>query len=309
MRFVLDLEWTMPKKLNSVRNTRGDFLNKEIIQIGCVKISDNGQIVDTLKVDVCPVGCGQVSSKVTKLTGLTYPELKSRGYKFKKALELLKAFIKEEDPPIFLTWGNQDELVLKENAKFWGVSLPDAVFIDLQIIVGKGFYPGASPKSVQTILTEWDIDTDGQAHDALFDAINEAKILFAIPDLEEALAQYDPYYFLGNASKTGTTTYQTITGSDNIAKALKQKWLCDDTMIDGHIVIIPRFLHNQNYLSVWKEEGSRYVLEECHISKNRELLVCRARIIDLDEYEQCCKWYEKYQTKRMLWDKKYKLAV
>lgn len=307
MKVIIDCEWTYCD--TPVRNTKGNTIEREIIQIGCVKISEDLKIIDKLKINVCPVASAKVSQKVTKLTGITYKDLKAHGSRFKAAYNRLLSFIWDIDSTTILSWGEQDKIALDENIKFWNLRELKVEFIDLQAIVGKEFYKGQQRRSVETVLEDWNIPTYGQSHDALNDAINEAKIFMALPNPDELLKTYDPYYYFCGQSTDVISDWLVIEGLENVKNSLKNELIYSDLYEKKKELLIPRFSHNRNYYQIWADSAEdMYLVEECHVSKNRERLICRLRLIERVQYERLLQCYQKYCSKRDAWLQKKAIA-
>lgn len=107
---VLDLEWngTYCPKLSGYFN--------EIIEIGAVKISPNGEIQDRFDVLIRPVVSRKLTPLVTNLTGFTDDDVR-KGISFVDAMKLLRQFV--GDKALVMTWSNTDLMVLMENFRYF----------------------------------------------------------------------------------------------------------------------------------------------------------------------------------------------
>lgn len=123
---VLDLEWngTYCKKINGYFN--------EIIEIGAVKVSHDGEVLDRFDVLIRPTVSTKLTTLVTNLTGFTDDDV-SKGISFTTAMKCLKEFVGTK--ALVMTWSNTDLMVLMENFRyFYGREEIDfmGAYIDLQ---------------------------------------------------------------------------------------------------------------------------------------------------------------------------------
>ena len=186
---LLDLEWnqashpartvTVPLKLNA-----------EIVQIGAVLVNEDFELLDTLKLTVRPKFYKKMHYKVKEITGLTAADLAS-GLPFPQALETLVLWSEGADR--FLTWGPDDEGVLRDNCLVFGID-PDCLlpFCNLQLIFNEqisGENRQFSLSSALETLGETLLD----AHDALNDALGTARLCRHL-DMEKGLQDYPALY-------------------------------------------------------------------------------------------------------------------
>lgn len=123
---VLDLEWNGAycQKLNGYFN--------EIIEIGAVKVSSDGEVIDRFDVLIRPAVSRKLTTLVSNLTGFTDDDV-SKGIPFTEAVKKLKSFV--GDKALIMTWSNTDLMVLMENYRyFYGREEIDfmGAYIDLQ---------------------------------------------------------------------------------------------------------------------------------------------------------------------------------
>ena len=111
---VLDMEWNQPWPGSyAARKVLPVEIHGEIIQIGAVRMLEDGSIADEFQVLVRPKYYKKLNSRVAKLTGLRDSDLKERGLPFNDALQRFRDWIGGEC--IFLTWGFDDITVLEDN--------------------------------------------------------------------------------------------------------------------------------------------------------------------------------------------------
>lgn len=111
---VLDMEWNQPWPGSyAAQKVLPVQIHGEIIQIGAVRLLDNGTVADEFQVLVRPKYYKKLNSRVSKLTGLRDARLREEGLPFPEALKRFRDWIGGEC--IFLTWGFDDITVLEDN--------------------------------------------------------------------------------------------------------------------------------------------------------------------------------------------------
>lgn len=113
-RVILDLEWNGAWS----KQVKGYF--NEIIEIGAVRLGEDGIIEDRLDVYIRPTVSRKLTKFVTGLTGITDEQVGS-GVSFQQAMKQLERFV-GSDEVVLMTWSTTDLLVLMENCRqFLGV--------------------------------------------------------------------------------------------------------------------------------------------------------------------------------------------
>ena len=187
-KIVLDMEWNQPMRSDQTKVLKnGSRLVGEIMQIGAVKLSDQGRECSTFKCNIRPRYYRKLHYQVGKLTGMTQRQLDS-GMEFEKAMA---AFFKWcEKDPVLLTWGYDDIPMLKVNLMAHGMEkLADIHWYNLQIIYNRQTDTGDNQKALSTALEHFDIPMDLPAHDALNDAIYTARVCTRL-NLEAGMRDY-----------------------------------------------------------------------------------------------------------------------
>lgn len=113
---VLDLEWNQSPdgKLGTVEN-----IPFEIIEIGAVKLDENLNIIDEFRKIVKPVVYKKMHFKVHEVVQIGIEELRKMGEAFSfVAKSFLSWCFKEDESPIFCTWGNMDLTELQRNLNY-----------------------------------------------------------------------------------------------------------------------------------------------------------------------------------------------
>ena len=90
---VMDMEWNQPwpgspssKKVLPVQ------IRGEIIQIGAVRITEDGTVADEFQIMGRPTYYGPLNRRVSKLTGIKENRLRDEGVPFPEAMELFCAW-------------------------------------------------------------------------------------------------------------------------------------------------------------------------------------------------------------------------
>ena len=186
---VLDMEWNQPwpgsyaaKKVLPVE------IHGEIIQIGAVRLLEDGTVADEFQVLVRPKYYKKLNSRVSKLTGLRDATLLENGLPFPEALARFRAWIGGEC--IFLTWGFDDIRILEDNILLHDDE-PDWItqWYNAQMIFNAQTGCGTSQKSLSAAMELIGIEPSRQAHDALGDAYHTALICSRL-DLKRGIAEY-----------------------------------------------------------------------------------------------------------------------
>ena len=302
---VLDMEWTDTCTGGKYpQNSGKDILHNEVIQIGAVCIHETGTSIETGEtfiVNVCPVVLGKVKKDVQKLTGLSYEELRKSGCRFKTAFQAFQTFIGNE-PVRILTWDTQDQEVLEENMRFWHLNYEnEPVFIDLQCLCGQYLFPGAERKSVENSLAALQMEPFGELHNALDDAVNEARIFARVSGAMNALTTYNPFCFVcGKVSDPQKFKIYMNLSRPQIFEIIHQDRICSMDMENVGQVIIPRFSHNGKYIKVWHCENI-FMAEYTRISKDKTCVYAYVREITLTELDKIKNWHTIHKARKEEW--------
>ena len=187
---VMDMEWTQPwpgspssKKVLPVQ------IRGEIIQIGAVRITEDGEVADEFQVMIRPKFYRHLNRRVSKLTGIKENRLRDEGIPFPEAMELFRSWCGEDI--VFLTWGFDDIGILRENLQLFDM---DTAFTDrwynAQMIFNAQTDGSNSQKALKTAMETLGIEATRPAHDALGDAYHTALICARL-DLPKGMAEYD----------------------------------------------------------------------------------------------------------------------
>ena len=173
---VLDLEWDSAYFPPEKR-----FLN-QILQIGAVKLDENFNIVDSFNRVIKSSFSKRVSSRFSKLTGITN-EIMRNGMDFTDAVKEYNEFAKTAE--VTMTWSNSDLYTILENEELLlkgGTKFLMNKYLNLQKLVqnemhSKG-YESKNQVALEAAADFLGVETeDYELHDALDDCKLSAKLL------------------------------------------------------------------------------------------------------------------------------------
>ena len=186
---VFDLEWNIGYQPRTFAYHGAELtLRGEIIQIGAVRISERGDVLDTFEINLRPRIFRKLQHHIAKVTGLSQGDLDA-GVPMKQGLQ---KFLDWAGPDAELAeWGLDDVPVLKQNLFLVGLdeSWP-ARWYDLQRIFLQT-YPRKEGEgmTLESVVERLGIPKEEPFHNALDDALYTAQICRRLP-LAEGLATY-----------------------------------------------------------------------------------------------------------------------
>jgi DNA polymerase III epsilon subunit-like protein len=186
---VLDMEWNQPwpgspssKKVLPVQ------IRGEIIQIGAVRLTEDGQVADEFQVMIRPKYYRRLNRRVSKLTGIKESRLNAEGIPLPEAMEQFQAWCGENI--VFLTWGFDDIGILRENLRLFGLNEDwTQKWYNAQMIFNAQTDGSNSQKALKTAMEIFGIEATRPAHDALGDAYHTALICARL-DLKRGAEEY-----------------------------------------------------------------------------------------------------------------------
>ena len=186
---VLDMEWNQPWPGSpSAKKVLPVHIRGEIIQIGAVRLTEDGQVADEYQVMIRPKYYRRLNRRVSKLTGIKESRLKEEGIPFPEAMEQFRSWCGEQI--VFLTWGFDDIGILRENLKLF--DLDDSwtgKWYNAQMIFNAQTDGSNSQKALKTAMEIFGIEATRPAHDALGDAYHTALICARL-DLKRGAEEY-----------------------------------------------------------------------------------------------------------------------
>lgn len=183
---VMDLEFNYPHtRFRSEQN--GITLHSEIVEIGAVKLNEALEETGRFCCFIKPSIYYKMHGDVSKLTEIT-TDMIWEGKDFKDALKEFLAWCGTDSG--FVTWSDNDIIVLEENMLYHGIAtddLPKCYNIQWMFddqITGRD-------QNMALTYAMWKLGIKPVAsHDALNDALNTAEVLRRL-DLSEGLDDYE----------------------------------------------------------------------------------------------------------------------
>jgi len=187
---VLDMEWNQPWPGSpSAKKVLPVAIRGEIIQIGAVRITQDGAVADEFQIMIKPKYYRHLNRRVSKLTGIKESRLKEEGVPMPEAMRRFREWCGE--PVIFLTWGFDDIAILQENLRLYGLDETwTNVWYNAQMIFNAQTDGSTAQKALKTALEIFEITPSRPAHDALGDAYHTALICARL-DLKRGMEEYE----------------------------------------------------------------------------------------------------------------------
>ena len=187
---VLDMEWNQPWPGSpSAKKVLPVQIRGEIIQIGAVRLTEEGAVADEFQVMIRPKYYRRLNRRVSKLTGIKESRLKEEGSPFPEAMEQFRGWCGEDI--VFLTWGFDDIGILRENLRLFGLEEGwTGRWYNAQMIFNAQTDGSNSQKALKTAMEIFGIEATRPAHDALGDAYHTALICAKL-DLARGAQEYD----------------------------------------------------------------------------------------------------------------------
>ena len=187
---VLDMEWNQPWPGSpSAKKVLPVAIRGEIIQIGAVRLTEDGQVADEFQVMIRPKYYRRLNRRVSKLTGIKESRLNAEGIPFPDAMEQFRLWCGEDI--VFLTWGFDDIGILRENLRLFGLNEDwTQKWYNAQMIFNAQTDGSNSQKALKTAMEIFGIEATRPAHDALGDAYHTALICARL-DLKRGAEEYE----------------------------------------------------------------------------------------------------------------------
>ena len=187
---VLDMEWNQPWPGSpSAKKVLPVAIRGEIIQIGAVRVTEEGQVADEFQVMIRPKYYRHLNRRVSKLTGIKESRLKEEGIPFPDAMEDFRNWCGEDI--VFLTWGFDDIGILRENMQLFNLPTDwTGRWYNAQMIFNAQTDGSNAQKALKTAMEIFGIEATRPAHDALGDAYHTALICAKL-DLKKGANEYE----------------------------------------------------------------------------------------------------------------------
>ena len=185
MYIVMDLEFNRSNNFY-VSERNGVKLPNEIIEIGAVKLDNNLNELDRFCSFIKPAVYTKINTEVKKLTDITN-DMVYEGVEFPEAI---KAFLEWCEDGDFITWSENDIIMIEDNMSYYGLSIDNLPrCYDIQPMFSDQIMDDDRNFALNYALWKLDIKPE-TSHDALNDAINTAEVLRRL-DLTEGLEEYE----------------------------------------------------------------------------------------------------------------------
>ena len=182
---VMDLEWNQSNtRYRAKRN--GIRLSGEIVEIGAVRVDGNMEILDQYCEFVKPECYQKMNGNVKELTDITN-EMIQQGRPFR---EVMTEFLDWCGGDAFLTWSENDIIMIEDNMLFHGMNIDDLPkCYDMQLLFDDQVTQEDRPFALSYAMWKFGIKPQ-RSHDALNDAINTVEVLKKL-DLSEGFEEYE----------------------------------------------------------------------------------------------------------------------
>ncbi len=189
---IFDLEWNQPMDGKDSKDRKLQF---EILEIGAVKLDEDGKIIDSFNELVRPTVYKQLNWHTQKMLNIKMKDLKKGEY-FPEVCERFLEWCGEE--PIYCTWGTQDLTELQRNMKYYEMkplSCGPIPFFDVQRLFSLHIKEEEKVYNLESAVDKIKLEKDIPFHRAFSDAYYTARI-FSIVDrsLYSSGKTYDLYH-------------------------------------------------------------------------------------------------------------------
>lgn len=122
---VLDLEYNMLTKDNTIpeKHSYVKTMKFEIMQIGCILLNSTGNYQTHCDYYTKLLISYDIDKRIRKITGITNTKLSLQGINFKHAIALIRKKVRTNRIKI-LTWGSDDEKILKWHTNWYSFKYP-----------------------------------------------------------------------------------------------------------------------------------------------------------------------------------------
>ena len=281
---IFDLEWNQPAD-ETTTLLDPIYFPGEIIEIGAAKLDEHFRVTDTLRVYSKPQYYPKMHKRIASLTGIHDKLLEEQGLPFLKAFQKFIDWCGQEYA--FMTWSMSDLPTLIDNMALYGIdisTLPD--WYDLQRIFGREIMRSPVKYSLEYAMEVLG-ETGGDAHDAMNDSVNTAKICDHL-DLEDYLGEYASRVFAEAPNNRSFENQQTVLQDPELLR-FPCPWCGKEVACEG-------WVHDwkQNYVSYGQDADG----DEFYVTLTVSRLPdgkCRAKRIFQEMSDDL---WEQYQDKK-----------
>ena len=170
---VFDLEWNQPVDGMDSKDRKLQF---EILEIGAVKLDDDGKVLDSFNELVRPVVYDKLNWHTRKMLNISMKELENG----KLFVDVCKSFLDWcGENPTFCTWGTQDLTELQRNMRYFNMEpLSDGPipFYNVQYLFSLQIKDEEKVYNLESAVDKIELEKDIPFHRAYSDAYYTAKI-------------------------------------------------------------------------------------------------------------------------------------
>lgn len=211
---IFDLEWNQPPTQEAML-LEPLCLPGEIIEIGAVKLNDSFQLIDQCKLYIRPQYYTKLHRKISSLTHITDRLLEQEGLAFPEAFARFSRWCGEDYA--YMTWSLSDLPILLDNMLLHGLEVDRLpVCYDLQRIFLREVLRSNRRLSLDHALEIMGIRGE-EAHDALHDAINTARLCRKL-DLEDYLSEYAAGAYADTPWKRAYASTKELLGDETLRR-------------------------------------------------------------------------------------------
>lgn len=236
---VFDLEWNQCPFGKGRENEKLPF---EIIEIGAIKLNDQGEQLEEFHRVIRPVVYKKLHFRTQEVVHLDARTLEN-GQPFYQAAKEFLDWCGEKF--LFCTWGTTDLTELQRNLKYYGLLklLPGPVrFLDVQKLFSRAYEDGRSRKSLEYGIDFLKLEKKGDFHQALIDAWYTAEIFRTL--MRPEILQF---YSIDCYQNPKTKEEQIYAVFDRYSKMISREFdTKEDAMKDREVAAARCFLCEKN---------------------------------------------------------------
>lgn len=184
---VMDLEWNQS---NTGKETEKEQIPFEIIEIGAIKLNEQGEMLGEFSQLIKPVVYHEMHRITSQLIHMQMQELE-RGRPFAQVAGEFLDWCGEEY--LFCTWGGADLTEFQRNMRYHEMTpLSDGpiCYLDIQKLFSIAYEDGKSRRALESAVDYLEIKKDIPFHRAFSDAYYTAAVLKKILQEESAVLEY-----------------------------------------------------------------------------------------------------------------------
>ena len=175
---VMDLEWNQESR----REAGNPALPFEIIEIGAVKLDENGVVEDEFDCLIRPTVYPELYYRVREVVHMSTRKLEREGRPFAEAVA--EFFEWCGDDAVYCTWGTMDLTEFQKNIEFFGLKNPfpfPLFYFDVQKLYSLTYEDGKTRSALETAVDRLGLFMGEPFHRAVSDAYYTGLVMGALP--------------------------------------------------------------------------------------------------------------------------------